>query len=602
MMIIAIGLLGLMGVQVRSLSTIALAGQRQAASQLANRAMEQLRALPYGTVVGGMVCSDLSGDTNVVVVTTASGCTASFRPTYDGTINETLVTQTGTQVAPINPHRQLATSTKIGSTQYDVRAYVSRVNADPTVDAGYWLTVASTWTSSATGGATKRLATRSQLYSPKGCLALTTHPFSGPCQAFHYTDAGSAGGGLSVSASRPGLAIVDGLDAVEGTVTAPGLSTRVQSEQVLSAQSQSVTSGATLTRTSGTTDRQGAAAGSSAADTDPATGTATSPGSATQVGSSGASPLISTGTGGVFTLSPDGTATGSALSTMAAASSPACDDDSGTSIINGQACSAARANAVGGISSILTLQSLKPSTVTLTDRPFGLANVAGTGTLIRAWGGRFPTGTAAHCTTAAGVGCAGAGVGRALGTASVGGLASLNLGDIIRDASGVDVSALFGSSQNLTPLVTVTSYSDAAQAESGLGVRNPLPAPSRTGTLSYWNGSGFTPVNLATTGAATYTVPTVRATYGDPAVGLTVIEASGAVTVSAPASVAAGSSPCTAAACDLKATGGSVVSKISYTVTEVDPGGSQRVTGKFGVTLDLGTALAHTTYKAAPLA
>ncbi len=188
-LVISVGLLGLMTVQMRSIATVGLAGQRQNATALGNRAMEQMRALPYGTVTGGMACSDLSNtDTNISVSTVSGGCSATFHPGYDPSISETVVTTTSTsQVAPLNPHIQPTgtSGTTIGNVVYDVRAYITRVSSDLTVDAGYWLTVIVGWKSSASGNTTKTIGTRSQLFSPKGCLALTTHPFSGPCQAFH---------------------------------------------------------------------------------------------------------------------------------------------------------------------------------------------------------------------------------------------------------------------------------------------------------------------------------------------------------------------------------------------------------------------------------
>ncbi len=591
MMVIAIALLGLMAVQVRSLNTIALAGQRQAAAQLANRAMEQLRALPYGTVAGGMVCSDLSGDANLVATVSGSGCTAAFRPAYDTSIDETVVTQTGSQVAPVYPHRQLETSTKVGGTQFDVRTYVTRVNPDATVDAGYWLTVVSTWSSSATGGATKSLATRSQLYSPKGCLALTTHPFSGPCQAFLYTNAGVAGGGMSVSSSRSDpatgakLPILDGLDATEATATLFDLSTRIQSEQVVSAQAQGVLSGGALTRTSGSVDKTGAATGSSVADTDAASGAVTSPTSATSVGPSGVGALSSDGAGSSLVLRSDGSETGSVLSTMAAAGSPVCADNDGTAVANGQPCTSAVASPGATTSSTtLALNSLGTRTMTLAD-------LTPASTPSRAWGGRFVTGTSTHCTSTTGIGCVATGLQRSLGAAHAGGLPPLiDPGEALRDEAGLDVTSLFGSPAAPTPLVTVTGYSDKAQAESGLGAGT--PSPGRTGTLSYWNGIGFSTVDLAASGTATYVVPTTTGVYGTTSVAV-----GGSVALSAPSRLATGSSPCATAACDVKAAGGAVVSKLTYTVST-----ASTVVGAFTVTLDLGTAFAQTTYKAAPSA
>lgn len=584
MMVIAVGLLGLMAVQVRSLTTVALAGQRQAGAQLANRAMEQLRALPYGTVAGGMVCSDLTADPNVVLASASGTCTARFKPAYDASIDETVVTQTGTQVEPLYPHQQVATKTVVGSTQYVVRAYVTRVDPDPTVVAGYWLTAVSTWSSPATRGVTKSIATRSQLYSPTGCLALTTHPFSGPCQAFFYSDAGVSGGGVTVASTRAGLGIVDGVDVISASATLLDLSARTQTEQVVSAQSQMVTSAGALTRASTVIDRSGGAAATSSADTDPSSGTSTSPASASTVTASGVSSLTSNGGGSQFALQPDSSASGSTLSTMVSAASPACADEQGVAVANGQACTTGTSTPGGLTNSTLKLSALGARTM-------ALADIEAAATPSRAWGARFLTGTSTHCTSATGVGCVGASVQRSLGSARAGGLAPLTSGDKILNSTGADVSGSFGSASSPTSLVTVSGYTDRARAESGLGA-GATATPTRAGTLKYWNGSAFATVDLSTAGAQVYTVPVTTGAYGS-----TLVAVNGTVTLTAPAAVATGASPCLVAACALKASAGSVVANLTYAVST-----GSTVVGAFSVTLDLGTALAATTYKAAPSA
>lgn len=582
MAVVAVGLLGLMAVQARSIGSVTLAGQRQAASQLANRAMEQMRALPYGTLIGGVVCSDLTGDTNLVVTAAAGGgCTATFRPAYDTRISESVVTQTGSQSPPVNPHRQPTSSTTVGGTTYDVRAYVTRVNPNATVDAGLWLTVTSTWTSSASRNAPVSLATRSQVSSPTGCAANTTHPYSGPCAAFLSADAGVTGGGLVVTSTRANQPVLDGLDAARAQGSPSAMSARVQTDQVVAAQAQAVTSGATVTPTSGAARTSGGAAGSSVADTDPATGSARSPGSPTAVGPTGAGPVTSVGASNALTLTPDGAGTGSALGTAAAGAIPACTDENGSTIANGQACSSARATPAASVSSTLIVAALGA------DRPLALADVAqpGTSTPSRAFSGRFLTGSASHCPTAAGVGCIAAGVRRTLGTARAGGLAALQTADRVQ-SGGADRTVAFGSTAR--SLVTVTDYTDLAQAEGGVGAQN--LTPTRAGSLSYWNGAAFTTVTLSAGTAATYTVPATTATYGT-----TTVAVAGTVTVTAatPGTLPTG---CTsAAACVTRVTGGNVLAALSYTITT---GGS--VVGQFSVTLDLGTASAQAGYQAAP--
>jgi len=581
--VIAVGLLGLMAVQVRSIGTVALAGQRQTATGLANQVMEQMRSLPYGTLTGGLACTDVASDpTNIAVTSAGTNCVARFRPSYDTTIDEVLVTTSGSQVAPLNPHVQPLTTTKVKSTQYTVRVYISRVNPDPNVDAGYWLSVVSSWASSVTGGQTKLFAARSQVYSPKGCLATTTHPFSGPCQAYHYSDAGSSTGGVTVTATRAGQAIVDGLTTVSSLAGLPGLASRVQSEQVLTSQSEVTTSSFKTVSTAAATASGGGSSAVSSADTDPSSGTANSPASASSASQTSPSTANDNGGGAQLAVDAGSSGTGSTLSTVAAVPSPECRDDAGVLINNGEACSSSSFTVGAAAATTLRLNSLGVRSMTL-------GSIDAGPTVWRSWGGRSRTGTADHCTGTSGAGCIGAGVRRSLGTVTAGKLADLNGGDRITNALGMDVSSAFAS--GATPMVSVTGYTDRASTESGINPK--ASVRSRTGSLTYWSGSGFAPaVNLATVGTTTLSIPEVTGRYGT-----TTVAVSGQVVITAPGDTVSGSTPCLAAACGVTARAGTVRVDLTYVIAS---GGV--VTGAFTVSVDLGATLAQTNYKAAPSA
>jgi len=594
MLVISVGLLGLMTVQMRSIATVGLAGQRQNATALGNRAMEQMRALPYGTVTGGMACSDLSTttDANLTNITPATGsspCSATFHPAYDLTISEPVVTTTSTsQVPPLNPHIQPTgtSGTTVGNVTYDVRAYITRVDPNIAVDAGYWLTVIVDWTSSASNNVTKTIGTRSQLFSPKGCLATTTHPFSGPCQAFHYSDAGATPASIAVQSTRSGQGIVDGVDVLSASSILVNSSARVQSEQTVSAQSDVTPSAIKLVASTGTSTGGGAAA-ASAADTDPATGVANSPSAAAAMTQSGPTSLSSSAGTSQFSISDSDADSGSTYSTMTAGPVPPCSDSAAASVATGQACSSATATQAGSNpagstpTASLTLDSLGTRRITLADVSPGSAPA-------RAFGARYLTGSGGHCSSATGVGCIAAGVSRTLGTAHAGGLASLSTGDKLYDTSGsraVDVTGALGAN----PLVTVTGYTDQATAESGIGAGS--SAGARTGTVSYWTGAGFSTLNLATAAAGTYGVSQVTGTYGT-----TTVTVAGSLAVTAAGAPSSGTAPCPTA-CGVKASGGTAVVQLTYVVAT---NGTQ--IGAFTLTLDLGSALAQTTYKAAPSA
>jgi type IV pilus modification protein PilV len=576
MMVIAIGLIGLMTIQMRSIKTLGLAKQRQAASALTSRAVEQLRALPYTTVSGGLACSDLTSatDPNLVVTGTSSACTATFRPTYDSTINEVVLTTTGTTAPPLNPHTQAVASTTVDNVQYTVRNYVTRVNSDPSVDGGYWLTVITTWRSAVTEGQTKSIALRSQLYSPQGCLANTTHPFSGPCQAFYYSDSGTTGGSLTVQSTRTGLPIVDGIDASTATLALHGLSSRIQSEQVVSAQAAAATSGWKLISTTASTTAGGAASGSSTADTDPATGTSNSPTSATTVAQTGSSGN-SSGGGNQLQVSQGAGDAGSSYATMATTGSPACQDNGGTAVSNGRTCAT---SAITNADAAAMTLSLNP----LGARNLVLASVAANTTPSQAFGARYQTSGTNHCTATSGSGCIAAGVSRSVGTVQIGvmptGATTIN--------GTAQASSAFTSG---SALVVVSSYTDTASTESGFGAAS--FTPSRSGSVRYWNGSAFVTQSLGASGA-TYSIGTTTAAYGT-----TTITTSGTITSTAPGVTTSGSSPCSVTACLTKATGGGLVVRLTYSITT---GGA--VVGAFTTTFDIGTALSQTSYKAAPVA
>ncbi len=177
-----------------------------------------------------------------------------------------------------------------------------------------------------------------------------------------------------------------------------------------------------------------------------------------------------------------------------------------------------------------------------------------------------------------------AGVVRPVGTVSAGVLPALQTDDRLTDARGVDLAATFGAGP--APLVNVTGYSDSADSEAGVGTGG--PSVTRAGTLTFWDGSDFRSEPI-TTASASYTVPEVIGTYGR-----LVVKSSGAVSVAATTTSVTGAAPCSTA-CTNRASSGSVVATLVYSISD----GATHL-GAFTATLDLGSALAQTSYKAAP--
>ncbi|MBA3232353.1 MAG: prepilin-type N-terminal cleavage/methylation domain-containing protein [Propionibacteriales bacterium] len=574
MFVISITLLGLMTVQVQSLRSIGLAKERQQATAMANRAIEQLRALPYDTVSAGLRSCDVTGDGNV------SGST--FAPAYDSSISEPLVTNSnacsGASVAPLYPHIQNGAATKIGKVQYRVRTYVSAAGA--TVSKGYFLTVIADWSSGETQGVNKVIAVRSRLFSPSGCSSTSTatRPFAGPCQAFFYSDGGIAPAGITVKPVTDGNRLINTIDVSGLESTLPSLSARTQNEQVVSTQSVTSTSEATLTGASGKSVA-GGQSGTSAADTDPASGTTNSPGSATTVSYSGSSSLSGSGNFGSFTASVPASASGSAYSTTAATATPACKDDVATTLVSNQACASGDVTPNGTYRAQMSLsppgRNLGSATLASITTPSAGASAW------RAFGARAALPVSGHCTGTSGIGCVAAGSRRSLGAMSVGGVPAIADGDV--------------APVGFTSMVTMDAFAATSYAEAGIAPGSPTATRTLT-NLKYWNGVSYTTVSLAAGAGGSYPLGAASFVYAAGANAVQ-IDLSGTLTVDPASSTTTGSTPCQSAACSVTSTVGGVRVSVQYDVTY---GGA--LVGSFLVKSNLGSTIAQTTYKAAPSA
>jgi Tfp pilus assembly protein PilV len=574
MFVISAVLLGLITVQLQSLSSVGLAKQRQAATALGNRTMEQLRAIPYDTVTAGLRTCDLTGDANV------SGTT--FTPTYNTSLSEPLSTNStacgaATNPTPLYPHLQQNAATRVGSTQYRVRSYVSKVSV--TQDLGYYLTVVVDWSNKVTGNKLKTTAVRTRLFSPTGCASTSTatRPFAGPCQAFLYSDAGIPASGITVESVTEGAPLMTGISVTKLESKLPSLSARTQNEQVVSSQSNATTSSVALTTSSGVT-RGGGQAGDSAADTDPASGAGTAPASASSVSYSGSSSLSQSGASGSFTVSAPGTGSGSAYSTTAGAASPTCADDVGVGLVSGQACS------TGNIAPSGTYQASMD--LNLSGRNLGsvvLARIATPATVNtwRAYGARAVLPVSGHCAATTGVGCVAAGARRTLGASAAGFLPAASAGDTLP--------------AGFTSMASLDGFSATTKAESGISPAAAAAARAAN-TLTYWNGVGYSTVTLGNAGG-TYTLGTAIGNYRISGLPLLDITMTGSVTVDPVTNISTGSVPCQTTACSVTSTVGTVRVSVQYDIVQVGIS-----LGSFVVTSDLGSTSSQTTYKAAPSA
>ncbi len=574
MFITLLVLAALAGSFIGSLSGVALAKQRQAATGLATGVMEQLRATDYGTLSAGMTCSDVVGDPRVSLSgACASGVTATFTPGI-ASISEPLVLQvSGPAAAPIVPHIQPAATTKIENVAYGVSTYVSKATLTAT---SFDLTVLVSWTSSVSKGI-KTVIQRSVAYSPSRCLSSATHPYAGACQAAFNGDSGLTKAGITVLNADDGTSNIPGLNGKKVDLTLNGVSSTLSAEQITNLTAVTSTTGADAYSASSHTSSGGIST-SVAADTDPSSDAAsTSTGSVTQPSTSAVS---LSDTAGVLSLAPSSGDAGS-LSSNAASTGSSCIDAAGSFLAAlNQPCSWGAVQATGSSSVLnLALPSGAPN--------FNLASIGTSPGPTRSVVARVGTAGGSACPTASGVGCLTAQATRTLGTVLLGGLPTAKSGD-------APPAGWTGS------LITVSGLQESAYSEVGQGARS--PSFTRTGgVLTYYDGATGTVKTLTnfktltSNFSANLGMTTGSYTLGSQTV---VVSLSGSMVVGAAAplpNVANADATCKLSACLSSATPASTLSAtLVYSITL-----NGMPTTRFAVTVDLGAVLARSSYKAA---
>lgn len=563
---IILGLItALLPLYVSAKTTIVEAKQRQSATALGNQVMEQLRALPYELVTAGLNSGDLAGDPNIV--------SGRFKPAYDNSIDEPIPVNSTVNIPPLYPHR--ATTTVTGVT-YNVGTYVTSVTAsDP---EQFFLTVIVEWASAATANETKNVVSRSKLFSPQGC-STATRVYSGPCQAYLYGSSGTTPGSITVRPVTDGGPVLGSVDLVQASVALPGTTAGFQAEQTVGASGQAVTSGVQVETSAGTT-AAGQLAATSGVDTDPALDTPTYIAASTPGQTDG--PLTAASADGTtFSFRAGASDAGTTTSSVAAETAHACTDFTGTALNTSQPCSSGKTQLTGTSAEA----GLRLKTVGTRTLSMSLGSLGQPAQETRALAARFIAPGTGHCLTASGAGCSASAVTRSMGPIVLGGLPSLVSDDV--------APAGFGSS-----VVSLTGYKDLAHVEASAGGPTSVETEITSGTLTYWNGNGYTTEDLTSALAGPRTVPDVTAVYKTGADDVT-ITVSTILDVAGPASpaTATGAGPC-AAACTSEA---SIDSPISVVQTYTVHVGSSLL-GTFAVDTGLGRAVASSTFKAAPSA
>lgn len=533
----------------------ALARNRQTATALANETLEQVRALPYATVALGMLTSDIASGADPEIV--SSGGVYRFR-------GERIPNGNNAAITPLIPHLTMRT---IDGVPYSVATYVTHMDDDIT-SAALRITSIVGWATAARQGVLKAVEAQTIVYTGPGndCSSPGTHPFVAPCQPLLYANAESGQGGITVRAHTEGGTAISGIDLEEASIWLPQQTSYMQIEQVRAASATARTSGLTLRgadeETSGRTET------TSASDSDPSQ---PKPEYDTDtVGADSSSSFSLSGGDRSITVSSGAGSTTSSAATVLATGSNACRNAlmiPGALQTDSLPCGNATSQQLAASSIVVGLGSLGSATLaSIAAAP--TSSVAHTNYDVATQG----SGASQSCPTTAGDGCIHSSLRSSVGAVRIAGL-----------PSGLAALAPAGFDY----LMRVDGFTRSVKAEAGIGNGAPSATASTSGTISYWNGLGYT---TAAIGASPITLPVASVTVTSGLSSTTVELSSTVRTGSATAPACA--APCASAAATAESP---LVGDLRYRVvvlgvTVVD------VT----IHIDLGTLLAQASYTPSP--
>ena len=557
----------LLSVLVSSLRTVAQARQRQTATALATQSLEELRALPYDSITG----SDPTNFPMSVGLEYVSGSPVIFAPpsaVLPG-VSETLV---------VNQYSGKRTTSVVDGVSYVVQTYVT--TAPPTVPGNqqaFNLTTLVEWTSTVYP-TTRTTVQRSVDYSPAGCLSTAQSPFSAPCQAYFTAQSGIVASGFSVTNADDSTQDIPGITGHLVELNLPTLSANLQIEQTASGSADGDTSGVRAVDV--TPVLAGGNSAAVAVDSDPSS----TPGQVASTTANQTSGTVSlTGAAGTISATPT-TGDQAAAAAAIAADSTTCTngDPAGTGLATGPTGQLRPCSDAG------VLQSATPGSLTYTSSSGTTVSLVTLGT-----SSTWSRAVAANLATAnPGVACtAGAG---AVAPGCAHAMTSRSVGNVVVGQPGTGAGPLDMNKG----LFTVTGLAESALSEEGTGAGT--PGYTRAGTLQFWNGTGYTSVDLSnyqkppsglTPASDSWTIDPVTTVFPG---GLSVTM-EGSVTVQRPQIMTSGPADCAAQACVAQVNGaGSVRAQTVFTVMD----GATQLT-RFVLVSDLGGLVAQSTYKAA---
>jgi competence protein ComGC len=549
-------------------SDVAMARQRQGATGLANRTMEQVRALPFNTLRAGLSTNDLAGAPDPAIT---SGCGATY--CYAG---ERIPTHSGLgSVVPLEPHRQSVT---VGGIGYTIAVYPAYFHNDQTTDA-FRVTVLVTWANPARRTGAALVRTQSVFYSPSGCQSTVTHPLAAPCQPYLYGTASAEPTRVALSGASA-IQPINGIDLDNAAVSLPAYSSSMEVEQTAAVQGRAQGSGVTLKLSGQTATGGGAAVAQSGADNDPSQPKPVY--ESVSLGPQGAGVVPASDTAGrnSLTLSAGLNDVGAATSTVAAGAANPCPDVNGNNQTDtpAQPCGSATATQLGAASAAMRLWAGSTDLGSAVLVNLAAGNNRGVAATDRALSSEPAPVSACTATPTGSDGCLHAAAYREIGALQLGGLPS---------SSSVTKPAAWANY-----LVSVPAYKDTVVAESGVGGTAPLAQVLSGGTISYFDGTSYRTLAIS---AANVTIrPTV--TVSNPGVP------GGALTITVPGTLTTGcrttstpASGCTTG-CQASATSSSPLSgDLTYTVVH-----NGVTLANLNLHVEYGTLLAKASYTEAP--
>lgn len=158
--VIFIALLALAYTATVALNDIGLARQRQGANAIANRVIEQVRALPYDEISqDGMDTGDLSGDPNIVA------CSGTY--CFGSTSGEQIVhTNRSGTIEPLYPHIEQGVTVPGSPTEYTRALYLTAAQNVPAAGA-FRVRVIVSWDQDFRRGASDQVEVETLIFDPE---------------------------------------------------------------------------------------------------------------------------------------------------------------------------------------------------------------------------------------------------------------------------------------------------------------------------------------------------------------------------------------------------------------------------------------------------